>query len=75
MKAIRVAKKLRARIGRFSGELCLGLCLPAQRFVSEMVYGIQAAQSVMLSWDANHMISTSPCPQMASNWRGTLLTN
>jgi hypothetical protein len=49
MKAIRVAKKLRVRIGRFSGELSGGLCLAAQRFVSEMVYGIQAAQSVLLT--------------------------
>ena len=49
MKAIKVAKKLRVRIGRFSGELSTGLCLPAQRFVSEMVYGIQAAQSVLLT--------------------------
>lgn len=49
MKATRVASKLRARIGRFSGDLSKGLCLPAQRFVSEMVYGIQASQSVMLT--------------------------
>lgn len=49
MKATKVARKLRVRIGRFSGDLSEGLCLPAQRFVSEMVYGIQAAQSVMLT--------------------------
>lgn len=49
MKGTKVAKKLRVRIGRFSGELSKGLCLPAQRFVSEMVYGIQASQSVMLT--------------------------
>jgi hypothetical protein len=49
MKATKVAGKLRARIGRFSGELSRGLCLPAQRFVSEMVYGIQASQSVLLT--------------------------
>ncbi|MEA3365304.1 MAG: hypothetical protein U9Q79_06650, partial [Candidatus Hydrogenedentes bacterium] len=49
MKTTKVAKKLRARIGRFSGELSKGLCLAAQRFVSEMVYGMQAAQSVMLT--------------------------
>ncbi len=49
MKATKVAGKLRVRIGRFSGELSRGLCLPAQRFVSEMVYGIQASQSVMLT--------------------------
>ena len=49
MKATRVASKLRTRIGLFSGELSKGLCLPAQRFVSEMVYGIQASESVMLT--------------------------
>lgn len=49
MKATKVAGKLRARIGRFSGELSRGLCVPAQRFVSEMVYGIQASQSVLLT--------------------------
>lgn len=49
MKATKVAHKLRNRIGRFSGDLSKGLCLPARRFVSEMVYGIQAAQSVMLT--------------------------
>lgn len=49
MKATRVARKLRDRIGRFSGDLSKGLCLPAQRFVSEMVYGIAAGQSVLLT--------------------------
>jgi len=49
MKATKVARKLRDRLGRFSGDLSKGLCLPAQRFVSEMVYGIAAAQSVMLT--------------------------
>jgi len=49
VKATKVARKLRDRMGRFSGDLSKGLCLPAQRFVSEMVYGIAAAQSVMLT--------------------------
>jgi hypothetical protein len=49
MKATKVARKLRERIGRFSGDLSKGLCLPAQRFVSEGVYGIAAAQSVVLT--------------------------
>ena len=49
MQASKMARKLRVRIGRFSGELSKGLCLPAQRFVSEMVYGIQASQSVLLT--------------------------
>jgi hypothetical protein len=49
MKASRVAHNLRGRIGRFSGDLSKGLCLAAQRFVSEMVYGIQASESVLLT--------------------------
>jgi len=49
MNATKVARRLRVRIGRFSGDLSKGLCVAARRFVSEMVYGIQAAQSVMLT--------------------------
>lgn len=49
MNATRTARKLRDRIGRFSGELSEGLCLAAQRFVGEMVYGIAASESVLLT--------------------------
>ncbi len=49
MNGSRVARNLRNRIGQFSGDLSQSLCLPAQRFVSEMVYGIQASGSVMLT--------------------------
>lgn len=49
MNATRVAGNLRTRIGRFSGDLSEGLCVAAQRFVSDMVYGIQASGSVMLT--------------------------
>lgn len=45
----RVARKLRERIGRFSGELSKGLPKVARRFVGEMLYGIQASQSVVLT--------------------------
>jgi hypothetical protein len=45
----RMARKLREKIARFSGELSEGLCKTAGRFVSEMVYGIQASQSVVLT--------------------------
>ncbi len=44
-----IASRIRNRVGRFSGDLSRGLCLPAQRFVSEMVYGIQASESVLLT--------------------------
>ena len=49
MKASKVARRLRTRIGRFSGDVSKGLGVVAQRFVSEMVYGMQASQSVMLT--------------------------
>lgn len=47
MKATRVARKLRVRATRFLRGFSKGLCLPAQRFVSEMVYGIQDSQPVI----------------------------
>jgi hypothetical protein len=49
MNATKVARKLRIRMGRFSGDLSEGLCVAAKRFVSQMVYGIQAAESVLLT--------------------------
>jgi len=45
----KTASKLRALILRFSGELSSGLPKPARRFVAEMLYGIQARQSVRLT--------------------------
>lgn len=49
MNATRVAQNLRVRMGRFSGDLSQGLCVAAQRFVCQMVYGIQASESVVLT--------------------------
>ena len=45
----KTARKLRARIAKFSGELSSGLPLTSRRFVNEMIYGIQASQSVVLT--------------------------
>jgi hypothetical protein len=45
----KIAFKLRKRIARFSGNVSSGLCLRAQRFVGDMLYGIGASQSVLLS--------------------------
>ncbi len=45
----RMARKLRDKIAVFSGELSYGLPKVAERFVREMVYGIQASQSVVLT--------------------------
>lgn len=41
--------KLRGHIHRFSGKLCWGMGRVIQRFVEEMIYGIQARGSVGLS--------------------------
>ncbi len=49
MNPTRVARNVRTRIARFSGDLSKGLCVAAQRFVSQMVYGIQASESVLLT--------------------------
>jgi len=49
MNGSKTARKLRTRIGRFSGDLSQGLCKSARRFVGEMVYGIQASESVLLT--------------------------
>lgn len=49
MNSSRVALRLREQIDYFSGELSRGLPKTAQRFVKEMIYGIQARQSVMLT--------------------------
>lgn len=43
------ATRLRAKLARFSGEVAAGLGKTKQRFISEMLYGIQAAQSVLLT--------------------------
>ena len=49
MNSSRIAFNLRKRIARFSGNVSSGLCLRAQRFVGDMLYGIGASQSVLLS--------------------------
>jgi hypothetical protein len=49
MHYAKTANKLREQILRFSGELSFGLPKPARRFIAEMIYGIQARQSVRLT--------------------------
>jgi hypothetical protein len=45
----RTARKIRSQMGRFSGKVSEGMCKAARRFVGEMLYGIQARQSVHLT--------------------------
>jgi hypothetical protein len=49
MDGSKIARRLRGQITKFSGEVSFGLCVTGQRFVSEMVYGLQAAESVVLT--------------------------
>ena len=49
MEYSKVAGRLREQIGQFSGELSKGLPKVSKRLVSELVYGIQASQSVVLT--------------------------
>jgi len=44
-----VARKLREQIHDYSGRLSPRFSLPMRRLVEEMLYGIQASQSVRLS--------------------------
>jgi hypothetical protein len=49
MDTSKTARNLRKRIARFSGDLSKGLCRRGQAFVNDMVYGMQAAESVVLT--------------------------
>ena len=49
MDSARIASKIRAQILQFSGELSRGFPKVLSRFVAEMIYGIQARQSVRLT--------------------------
>lgn len=49
MDSARIAQKLRAQILQFSGELTRGLPKVLVRFAAEMIYGIQARQSVRVT--------------------------
>lgn len=51
----KVATKLRVQIEKFSGELSRGLSKPSRHFVADMLCGIQASQSVMLTEIGRHL--------------------
>lgn len=49
MDSSKVATRIREQIGKFSGDVSAGLGKVAGRFVREMMYGIQASESVVLT--------------------------
>jgi Transposase DDE domain len=45
----KLRSRLKAQLTKFSSELCEGLSRPLEKFVSQMLFGIQASQDVKLS--------------------------
>jgi hypothetical protein len=83
MPYAKIASKLREQIVRFSGGLSAGLPKVSRRLVTEMVYGIQARQSVRLTEVARALgekISLKKtherlCWQLRKVWLGIKLTD
>src|SRR6266851_3499909 len=49
MQDIKLRSRLKAQLTKFSSELCEGLSRPLEKFVGQMLFGIQASQDVKLS--------------------------
>jgi hypothetical protein len=45
----KVRSRLKAQLRKFSSELCEGLSRPLEKFVGQMLFGLQASQDVKLS--------------------------
>ena len=49
MQDSKLRSRLKAQLTKFSSELCQGLSRPLEKFVGQMLFGIQASQDVKLS--------------------------
>ena len=49
MQDSKLRSRLKAQLTKFSTELCEGLSRPLEKFVGQMLFGIQAGQDVKLS--------------------------
>lgn len=49
MEDNKLRSRLKAQLTKFSSELCTGLSKPLEKFVGQMLFGIQASQDVKLS--------------------------
>lgn len=49
MQDSKIRSRLKAQLTKFSSELCAGLSRPLEKFVCQMLFGIQASQDVKLS--------------------------
>ena len=71
MNYSKMARKLRAKIAGFSGELSQGLPKVARRLVREMIYGIQASQSVVLTKVARTLEEEATIKKVRKDCRGS----
>ena len=49
MQDSKLRSRLKAQLTKYSSELCVGLSRPLEKFVGQMLFGIQAGQDVKLS--------------------------
>ena len=49
MQDSKLRSRLKAQLTKFTSELCEGVSLPLEKFVGQMLFGIQASQDVKLS--------------------------
>lgn len=49
MQDSKLRSRLKAQLTKFTSELCEGLSRPLEKFVGQMLFGIQASQDVKLS--------------------------
>jgi hypothetical protein len=60
MQRSKVRSRLKAQLTKFTSELCEGLRKPLEKFVGEMLFGIQASQDVKLSQIARSLEEEIP---------------
>src|SRR3982750_3850014 len=77
MQDSKLRSRLKAQLTKFSSELCVGLGRPLEKFVGQMLFGIQASQDVKLSNIARSLKEEIPLikteDRLSRNLRGVEL--
>ena len=60
MQDSKLRSRLKAQLTKYSSELCVGLSRPLEKFVGQMLFGIQAGQDVKLSHIARSLKEEIP---------------
>lgn len=60
MQDSKLRSRLKAQLTKYSSELCIGLSRPLEKFVGQMLFGIQAGQDVKLSHIARSLKEEIP---------------